>query len=102
MMGPVVGEAWLPSENGFPGIFRGAEGLFVLFDFGGLCSSQRGVLLSFTTSPSRCGQVTGLFPYGGRERWYMRGYRIVNVVICRGGAVVLPQLWLPTATNRQP
>ena len=56
MMGPVVGEAWLPSENGFPGIFRGAEGLFVLFDFGGLCSSQRGVLLSFTISPSQCGR----------------------------------------------
>ena len=89
-MGPVVGEVWLPLENGFPGLFRSTEGLFVLFDFGGLCSSessQRGVLLSFTISPSQyvAGQVTGLFPYGERERWYVQGYRIVNVVIyCEG------------------
>ena len=31
------------------------------------------------------GQVTGLFPYGGKERWHVRGYRIINVVLyCEG------------------
>jgi hypothetical protein len=38
MMDPVVGEVWVPLENGFPGIFHCMEGLFSLFisfEFGG-------------------------------------------------------------------